>query len=116
MTALPTLLGAGLGLGVMLIANGLRRRDALAPPRRRVLSGLHRDRLLGRLGAAVGCAVLVGALTRWPVAVVLAGAGAYALPGMLSGTRQRARQVARTEAIAGWAEMLRDTLSAAAGL
>ena len=116
MTALPTLLGAGLGLGVVLIANGLRRRDAVAPSRRRVLSGLHRDRLIGRHGAAVGCAVLVGALTRWPVAVVLAAAGAYALPGMLSGTRQRARQVARTEAIAGWAEMLRDTLSAAAGL
>ena len=38
------------------------------------------------------------------------------LPKIVGGSKDRARQVARTEAIAGWAEMLRDTLSAAAGL
>ena len=64
----------------------------------------------------MGAVVVVAALTGWPVAAVLAGLGAWALPSVLGGAKERAREVARTEAIAGWAEMLRDTLSAAAGL
>ena len=51
---------------------------------------------------------------RWPPC--WPAAGGYALPTLLAGRGERTRQVARTEAIAGWAEMLRDTLSAAAGL
>ncbi len=39
-----------------------------------------------------------------------------ALPRVIGGSKDRLRRVARTEAIAGWAEMLRDTLAAAAGL
>jgi hypothetical protein len=38
------------------------------------------------------------------------------LPGMLGTDREHAAAVARIEAVAGWAEMLRDTLVAAAGL
>ena len=68
------------------------------------------------IAGSVGAIVLVGALTGWPVAALLAGVAAWTLPSVLGGSKDRARQVARTEAIAGWAEMLRDTLSAAAGL
>ena len=64
----------------------------------------------------MGAIVLVGAITGWPVAALLAGIGAVTLPTVMGGSKHRAREVARTEAIAGWAEMLRDTLSAAAGL
>ena len=80
------------------------------------MAGLRHDRLVARMAGMVGAAVLVGALTGWPVAAVLAGAAVFALPSLLRGGRDRARRVARTEAIAGWAEMLRDTLAAAAGL
>lgn len=116
MTALAALLGAGVGLGVVLVISGWRNSEV--SPRRRFtrLSAMHRDRLAGRVAAAAAAAVLVGALTGWPVAALLAGAGAFALPPLLRGGKDRVRQVARTEAIAGWAEMLRDTLSAAAGL
>jgi tight adherence protein B len=115
-TALMALLGAGAGLGVVLVMAGLRPTASAPPRRRHLLSGLRRDRLVGRLGLAAGGGVVLGALTGWPVAAVLAGAGGYALPTLLAGRGERTRQVARTEAIAGWAEMLRDTLSAAAGL
>ena len=47
---------------------------------------------------------------------LLAGIAAYALPVALGRDRHAARALARTEAIATWAEMLRDNLSAAAGL
>src|ERR1022692_2273868 len=116
MTALAALLGAGAGFGVVLVISGWRSTDSQPSPRRAALSSLRHDRLAARIAGTLGAAVLVGALTGWPVAAVLAGAGAFALPPMLRGGKERARHVARTEAIAGWAEMLRDTLSAAAGL
>jgi Flp pilus assembly protein TadB len=115
-TALIALLGAGAGLGLVLVMAGLRSTASVVPRRRPLLSGLRRDRLVGRLSLAAGAGVVIGALTGWPVAAVLAAAGGYALPTLLAGRGERTRQVARTEAIAGWAEMLRDTLSAAAGL
>jgi tight adherence protein B len=93
-------------------------RSSESRPRRMpsALSRLRRDRLALRIGAAAIAAVLVGAITGWPVGALLAAVAAFCLPTMLGGAKDRARQVARTEAIAGWAEMLRDTLSAAAGL
>jgi Flp pilus assembly protein TadB len=101
---------------VVLVMAGLRQSDAMAPRRCALLSGPRRDRLVGRLGLSAGVGVIIGALTGWPVAAVLAAAGGYALPSLLAGRGERTRQVARTEAVAGWAEMLRDTLSASAGL
>ncbi len=60
--------------------------------------------------------MLAGALTRWPVGAVLAGLAAWSLPRLLGPDRITAARVARLEAIAGWSEMLRDTLAAATGL
>ncbi|MEU6351104.1 type II secretion system F family protein [Streptomyces sp. NPDC047072] len=59
---------------------------------------------------------MVGAVTGWVVGGLLAAMGGWSLPRILgSGTGQRDR-TARIEGIAGWTEMLRDTLAAAAGL
>ena len=116
MTALAALLGAGVGFGLMLVVVGSHARDAEAQPRTAFFSRVRRDRLAVKIATTVGAAVLVGAITGWPVAALLAGAGALTLPKVVGGTKHRALLVARTEAIAGWAEMLRDTLSAAAGL
>jgi Flp pilus assembly protein TadB len=69
-----------------------------------------------RLGGAVLAGVLVGAATGWPVGAVLTGVGVAVLPGVLGRDRQAAARTGRLEAVAVWAEMLRDTLSAAAGL
>ncbi len=74
------------------------------------------DRLALRLALAVTAAVVVGGWTRWPVATVLAAAGGFAAVDYGRGQARARTQLARLEAIAGWTEMLRDTLSAAAGL
>jgi Flp pilus assembly protein TadB len=119
-TGAAALLGAGFGLGLIAAVAAL----IPTPPvvgRRGVTALVARwragwRRMATRGGAAVGVAVLVAALTRWPVGAVLAGIGAYVLPTTLGTDRQAQRTLARTEAVAVWAEMLRDSLSAAAGL
>lgn len=67
------------------------------------------------LGAA-GAGVLAFVITSWLVGAVLGAAAVWFAPRIAGGRRQRAQRIARTEAIAAWAEMLRDTLAGAAGL
>ena len=64
------------------------------------------------LGAAVAGWVVTG----WPAAGVLAGAAAGVAPMLVGTRRRRDRLNARSEALAAWAEMLRDTIAAHAGL
>jgi tight adherence protein B len=116
MTPLAAILGAGAGLGLVMIIGGWRRGNPDSHSTRSAFSRVRRDRMAIKIAVSVGTMVLVGALTGWPVAALLAGVGALTLPKFFNGSKHRARQVARTEAIAGWTEMLRDTLSAAAGL
>jgi hypothetical protein len=59
--------------------------------------------------------VLAGVLTGWVVGALLAAMAVWSLPG-LGGAGPAASQSNRLEGIAGWTEMLRDTLAAAAGL
>ncbi|MPZ28590.1 MAG: type II secretion protein F [Micromonosporaceae bacterium] len=113
MVAVVAMLGVGFAAGLLAVAAGLRRTHTPALPRR--LPRVSRDQLL-RAGIAVGCAAAVGAVTRWPVGAVLAAVAAYALPVALGSDRRHKHALARTEAVASWAEMLRDNLSAAAGL
>jgi Flp pilus assembly protein TadB len=66
------------------------------------------------LVVAAGLASL--AVTGWPAAAVLAGACAWVAP-MLVGVRAgRDRLTRRSEAVASWTEMLRDTIASHAGL
>lgn len=113
MTALAALLGAGVGLGLLTMIAGLRRRPTTDRPRFGVR--LTREQVI-RVAVALVAAALVGLLTRWPVGAILAGIGAYALPIALGTDKMAARALARAEAIAVWAEMLRDNLAAASGL
>ncbi|GIH99195.1 hypothetical protein Pta02_12040 [Planobispora takensis] len=108
---LAALAGVGVGAGILLVVSGLRRREAGERRRLRV-----DPRTLVRLTACAGAAVLVGAVTRWPVGAVLAGFGAWFLPGLFGPDRGHGRAIERIEAVAGWAEMLRDVLAASAGL
>jgi hypothetical protein len=110
------LCGAGCGLGLWLLTVGARRRPRPAPGGGR-LAGLLQGRGPVQLAAAVAAVATVGLATGWLVGGLLAGLAVWVLPGMLAGA-ERARQarIARLEAIAGWTESLRDTLSSAAGL
>lgn len=108
-------LGAGLALSLWLTVYGALPRS---PGRR---TAQRRWRLpfqaSGRqwLVAAVTAALTI-ALTGWPVAGLLTMVGVLTLPRLLGRDRQAAARTTRLEAVAIWAEMLRDTLSAAAGL
>jgi hypothetical protein len=113
-SALAALLGAGVGLGVVLVWAGWRGVIAPRAPRRPARPRVERATL--RLGLAAGSAVVVGAVTGWPVGALLAGAAGWGLPALLSGAKGRAEALARIEAVAAWAEMLRDTMAGAAGL
>jgi Flp pilus assembly protein TadB len=114
MIALAAICGAFLGLGVLLVAAGMRRVEPVAFRAPRL--DLRIEHALVRLAGAVFVAVLVGAATGWPVGALLVGLAAFAIPALLREDRAHAALVARVEAIAGWAEMLRDTIAAAAGL
>ncbi len=121
--ALFGLLGLGIGLGLLLLVRGWCGTDATraaaggAPAWWTVWRTQIRDQRTGRrlaIAAAVG--IGVGVLTGWIVGAVLAGVAAWALPRLVGGDPEQRRHVERIEAVAGWTEMLRDTLGAAAGL
>jgi len=66
--------------------------------------------------SALGAAVVALIATRWIAGGALTAAAVWFAPRVVGGRNARARAIARTEAIAAWAEMLRDTLAGAAGL
>ncbi len=107
-------LGAGLGLGVLIAVAGVRGRRLVGAPG----GGLpvHVDRLLLRIVLALGAAVVVGWATRWPVAAAVAAMAGAGGPSVREAAGRHRRELAQIEAIATWVEQLRDTLSAANGL
>lgn len=115
MTALAAACGAGVGLGLLLVAAGLRGVDP-----RVVLPGPltmpRLERLTLRLALAIGIGAVVGALTRWPVAALSGVALGAVLPSLVGGRASGREVIARSEAIAAWTEMLRDTMASAAGI
>jgi tight adherence protein B len=114
---MSTLAGAIIGVvaaaGVWLAVAGLTgvavRQRAVRPP-------VAWEQLWWRLALVVAAAALGWAVTGWPAAGVLAGAAAGVAP-MLAGTRRRRQALNQcSEALAVWAEMLRDTIASHAGL
>ncbi len=119
MSALAGLLGAGVGLGLVLVVAGWRGVELPRPSRHLERAKVGRasvERVNLRLALGVGVAVLVGAATGWPVGAVLAGLAGWGAPGLLAGAARHQAAVGRIEAVAGLAEMLRDTMAASAGL
>ncbi|MCR6488278.1 pilus assembly protein TadB [Amycolatopsis sp. OK19-0408] len=121
-TVTAAALGLGTAVGVILIVAACRRTAAVSPSARgaglvRAIHGLVGNRrALVRLTVAAGAGLLAGVVTGWVVGAVLASAAVWFLPRLVGPDRTHARRVARIEAIASWTEMLRDVLSAAAGL
>lgn len=111
MTALVALLGAGVGAGLLLMAAGaLGLGPSGVGGRVRIA---HRQ--ARRSAVAVAAGLVAYAATGWPVLALLAVAGAVTLPRLLAGGRRQAA-AERSEAVAQWIEMLRDTMAGAAGL
>lgn len=116
MIAVAAVLGLGAGFGVWLVVTGWSD----GPSRSARMRLAWRDRLPTDIGARLGWAVVAAGLlavtTRWPVAALAGGALGWWSPDLFGGRAARERAVARTEAIASWAESLRDTMSGARGL
>jgi tight adherence protein B len=114
--------GAVVGLGATLLVLGVRgverpvARPVDGPGWRERVARWRHQRMAPRLAGAIVAGLLAGLFTGWPAATVLAGLAVWALPSIAGPDRDHARQVARIEAVAVWAEMLRDTLASAAGL
>jgi Flp pilus assembly protein TadB len=107
---------AGLaGLGRLLRNESVFPRAVNTRLRRRRhvtdLTGLSRN----VLGAAIA-AIVVGGLTRWPVAAGLAAAVVIMWPRFARGGAQERAALAKIEALATWTESLRDTAAADAAL
>ncbi|WP_310726918.1 type II secretion system F family protein [Streptomyces sp. N2A] len=119
LTAVAVACGTLCGLGVVALGYGAVRRSeredrpGFLP---RVIARLPADWTTRRVVIVVIAGVVTGALTTWPVAAVLTTVAMLTLPGLLGPDRAAARRTERMEALAAWTEMLRDTLSAAAGL
>jgi Flp pilus assembly protein TadB len=98
---------------VLLIAELTRRRPAPGTP---VRSGRRLSRASSRqLAIAIVAGVLVLAVTRWPVAAIVAVAAVLFLPRITS-SRAARRRVAVLEALEQWTRRLSDMLTASRGL
>lgn len=115
-------LGLGTAAGVLLIVAAWRPTAATSAPLRgaRLVRALRSQpgdrRALARLTTVVAVGAGTGVVTGWVAGAALAGAAVWFLPRLVGPDRAHARRIARIEAIASWTEMLRDLLSAAAGL
>lgn len=112
------LLGLSLGGSMVLLVAGLlgwkpspRKRDSRSHGNVLWGSAARRRALM-----ALGAAVLVGILTRWPVAAAAAAALTYLWPTMFGGGKAATGQVERVEALATWTESLRDSIAGSVGL
>ena len=115
MSALPAfVLGGGIGAGVLLVVAGVRGITVV--PRLLLRTGVQNRHVVLRLAVALGVAVAAYGATGWLLGGVLAGAAAWLLPRVRSGRARHQLEIERVEAIAAWAEMLRDTIAGAAGL
>lgn len=116
MTVLWTVCGLAVGAGILLVISGLQRGASPAATRSS-LSTLNLPADAARRGLqAAACSILVLALTRWPVAAFAAAVFGWFASELIGSSHSVDAAIARTEAIATWTEMLRDTIGAAHGL
>ncbi|MGH9210543.1 MAG: type II secretion system F family protein [Acidimicrobiales bacterium] len=115
------LLGSGVGIGLVIMLAGLRG-EAVLPGAGARDRNRHRRRgptagpQLRSWGIGLGVGFVVWLLTGWLAAGLLSVLAAVVLPRMWVGQTARQAWIAKTEAIAAWTEMLRDTMSAADGV
>lgn len=110
------LCGALVGLGVVLVALGVRGTPPGDERPSRAVPGWLGDRILVRAALAAGGLVVVWLATGWPAGGAIAAVGGAAAPSLVGARGRRSAAVAKIEAIAAWAEQLRDVMAAAAGI
>jgi tight adherence protein B len=106
----------GIAIGTLGIVTTARARPKADESIKRREPRLWTSRTFAaRFGFPLVVAIVVGAITRWPVAGLTAAVAAVTLPSALRSTSSQ-DTTRRAEAVAVWTELLRDTLTASAGL
>lgn len=110
--------GALIGGGIFLLIGFFMGVDLLPTPAAGASASLreHLKGLSGRLIISLGTGVVLLIVTRW---IVLAGAGIALVlvwPLLFGGAKEEKHAAAKIEALATWAESLRDTIAGAVGL
>ena len=108
-------LAAGVAVGVLVSIAGLAGRQVFDEPST-FLRRITRSLMLPRVAIATLAGLGALAATGWLVGGIMAAVSALVLPGILGGKAARQRAIDRTEAIASWTEMIRDSIVAASGL
>ena len=110
-------LGALVGVGVLAVAFSLAG-IRLFPSFGRALARTQRstEQLVGWFFGAFVASVVTWAWTKWPVGGLWAFAGVMSIPLMRGERYNAGDEIAKVEAIATWAEQIRDTMNASAGL
>ena len=112
MPALGSLSGAAAAAGVVMIVDGWRGHETTDRRKSTTFS-----RSTGTMvGLAVVAALLGWVVTGWPAVGALAASLTVIVPRLLGAKARRDTLRERSEALASWAEMLRDSVSAHAGL
>lgn len=109
------LLGAGVACAAYAVSL-LPRRTSTGADTSGWARALRQRRTWVRLAASVGAGAVVGAVTGWPVGVILAAAAGWWMPALLGPDTSAQRQADLAEALASWAEQLRDMVTGASGL
>src|SRR5205814_4748805 len=107
------LLAAGALVGVWLVIPTRAGARDDAPPRPRAKQVRSASRLPRRLAYAAAAGLTAAVITRWPVPTMGVAALGWFAPELFGSKAARDRETARTEAIAAWTEMLRDTITGA---
>jgi tight adherence protein B len=113
--ALAALAGVGLAGGLVLLVVAIRG----LPPRtsdQRGPSQWVSQRLRLRATLAALAALTAALVTRWPAAVLLAGALGWAWPSLFASRKTTSATIDRIDAIATWTEMLRGMMVSAASI
>lgn len=107
--------GAAVGLGLLLVVLGVRGtfREARRP---RVVPPLLGDRFVLRVALGAVAFVVAVLATGWVAGGAIAAVLGWTSPSLVGARARRSDAVTRIEAIAAWAEQLRDVMAAASGI
>jgi hypothetical protein len=116
-TTIAALAGVAVAAGLCLVVSGLVPTVArLRPAGARTTPRQSRRPGAARTGWAALAGLVVLVVTRWPVAAIGAAAAVYVGWGRQAGRPRGTVAIERTEAIAMWAELLRDATGTARGI
>ncbi|MEM9654201.1 MAG: pilus assembly protein TadB [Actinomycetota bacterium] len=107
---------AGVALGLLLAIQGVRGKVILPAADAVFPSGTTTAVATAWLLGAVMIGLMVLAVTQWVGAAVGLAAIVVGIPWFFGGAGHSRAEIERTQAIASWAEMIRDNMAGAAGL